>query len=126
MGSDCSLITTELVQKLKFPKSHLPQNINLQGFSSTSNVTVTDCIFVSLVLDNVSFENVKFYVVDNLTGCDVLIGRNVTEDPSVMYVRVGEILKFEKIERVSTILSNEYLNLNVAPEYNDELKKLFD
>lgn len=126
MGSDCSLITAEVAKKLKFMKSELTKPINLQGFSKNSVATVTEFITTTLVLDDVEFENVKLYVINNLSGCEVLIGRNVTEDPSVMYVRIGDVLKFEKTEKINLVLSSDELDFNVSLKYKGELKQLFD
>lgn len=125
MGSDCSLITSDLVKQLKLTKLKLAKPVHLQGFSNCSVVLVDDYVTTSLILDGIKFESVDFYIINELSGCDVLIGRNVTEDTSVMYTRIGNQLTFQKTVNVSAVLSSE-VKFNVPDKYCDALKDLFN
>lgn len=66
----------------------------IQGFSKDSSRTVTHKINTSLKLDDVNITDVDVYIIDGLAGCDILIGRNVTERCDLIYSRIGDSLRF--------------------------------
>jgi hypothetical protein len=67
--------------------------VTLQGFFKNSLKTVTEKVTVKLTVDLVDI--VDMFILDELSGCNVLIGRNVTERSDLMYSRIGETLTFE-------------------------------
>jgi hypothetical protein len=100
MGSDCSLITTDLIRQCSLRPFKLNKPISLVGFTNDSSVQVTEAVAVNLKVDNVELFT-TLYVVDMLAGCDLLVGRNFTEDRSIMYTRIGDILTFESVQVLS-------------------------
>lgn len=100
MGSDCSLIKSEIVKQQQLQTFKLNSPINLVGFASDSSVQVTEAIATTLKVDTVELF-ITMYVVDSLSGCNILIGRNFTEDRSIMYTRVGDTLTFEHVQALN-------------------------
>lgn len=94
-GSSCSLISESLLKQHGLHSNKLPSPVTLQGFSKHSAKIVNDVINVTLKLDSVCVDKVDFYVMDDLVGCDILIGRNVTERPDLIYSRIGDVLQFD-------------------------------
>lgn len=97
-GSSCSLISESLVKKYAFQIYPLSVPVTLQGFSKDNLKVVTHKVNVNLKLDSVNIENVEMYILNELSGCDILIGRNVTERSDLMYSRVGNLLKFDYVK----------------------------
>lgn len=95
MGSSCSIIKEDLVNKYSLPITVLPKPVALQGFTNDSIKTVYNIVKVNIKLDAVFLENVEMYVLNELSGCDILVGRNITERQDLMYSRVGNALKFD-------------------------------
>lgn len=124
-GSSCSLITESLVKKHLLDTDLLPSPVTLQGFSKQSSKTITSKITANLRLDSISIDNIDFYVIDDLVDCEILIGRNVTERPDLVYSRVGDQLKFDYAKSFSEFCSNvDELELD-ADSHQTELMSLF-
>ncbi|XP_026732674.1 uncharacterized protein LOC113497348 [Trichoplusia ni] len=94
-GSSCSLVSESVVEKYSLQISILPSPVLLQGFSKHNSKPVTHKVTVNLKIDSVSLTSVDFYVIDDLVGCDILIGRNITERNDLIYSRVGNSFKFD-------------------------------
>lgn len=109
MGSDCSLITTNLVKQYKLKTFTLNSPINLVGFTTDSKATVTHAVAINLKVDTVELI-VTLYVINTLLGCEILIGRNFTEDKNIMYTRMGDSLTFKPLPTINVlkINSNQY------------------
>ncbi|XP_063635180.1 uncharacterized protein LOC134805918 [Cydia splendana] len=104
-GSSCSIISQSLVTKHCLQTAELPSPVTLNGYKEHSSKIVTTVLKANLKLDSVEVNNVEFYIMDDLVGCDILIGRNVTERPDLMYSRIGEVLKFDYVKTL-----NEFCN----------------
>lgn len=100
MGSDCSLITSDSVEKYKLQPFNLNNPINLVGFTNSTSIHVSKAVAVNLKVDTVELVSLM-YVIESLSGCDILIGRNFTEDSSIMYTRVGNTLTFEPVKTMA-------------------------
>lgn len=94
-GSSCSLIAESLVNKLSLKFTELPSPVILQGFSKQNYKKVTKKVLVDISFDSIALHDVDFYVIDDLVGCDLLIGRNITERSDLVYSRVGDLLQFQ-------------------------------
>lgn len=94
-GSSCSLISLALAKKFNLRMCPITSPITLQGFQKDSIETVSSLVTVNLKIDSVIVQNVELYVLKELSGCEILIGRNVTERTDIMYSRIGKILKFD-------------------------------
>ncbi|CAK1595379.1 unnamed protein product [Parnassius mnemosyne] len=82
---------------------------------------------VNIKLDSVKINNVEMYILSELSGCDILIGRNVTEGPDLMYSRIGENLTFEyakNVESTCNITDELRLDFDTDSHY-DEIVRLF-
>lgn len=110
MGSDCSLITTDLMTKLNLKSFSLSSPINLVGFTSDSSVKVTEAVTATICVDSVELV-ITLYVISSLSGCDILIGRNFTEDGRLMYVRVGDTLTFQSVQALNVCKVNVASNV---------------
>lgn len=121
MGSDCSLITTELVNKFKLQPISLNKPINLVGFTNDLSAQVTEAVAVTLKVDSVELI-ITLYIIDALSGCDILIGRNFTEDKNIMYVRVGETLTFQSVQAFN--VCNIKITNSVSAEYKMALNNI--
>lgn len=102
MGSDCSLITSNLVKELGLKPSKLNKPVHLVGFTGSMTVEVTEAVVVNFGVDQVELI-VTFYVINSLAGCEILVGRNFTEERSIMYTRVGDKLTFSSVEFVANV-----------------------
>lgn len=122
MGSDCSLITTEFVNKLKLQPFSLKNSINLVGFTGSSGTQVTQAVAIKLKVDSVELIT-TFYAIDMLTGCNILVGRNFTEDKSIMYVRIGDSLTFHPINSLN--VCNIDTLKNVPQQYVSVIQNIF-
>lgn len=121
MGSDCSLITTELVKQHNLRPFCLEQPINLVGFINDLSAQVTEAVTAMLRVDSVE-SIITFYVIDSLSDCDILIGRNFTEDKSIMYARVGDTLTFQSMQ--TSIVNNIDVVNNVSSSHENILKNI--
>lgn len=119
MGSDCSLITADLVKVHKLKPSDLEAPTNLVGFTSDSSIQVTKTVTVNIKVDSVEL-TITLFVIDALSGCNLLIGRNFTEDRSIMYARVGDMLTFQSVD------SFNILKIESSNEIDSEHKKLLN
>lgn len=124
MGSDCSLITAKLVKQYNLQPFTLNSPINLIGFTSASNVTVSKAVAITLKVDTVELI-ITLYVIDELSGCDILIGRNFTEDRSIMYIRVGDSLTFRPAETLKVFNVNSSRYNDRSREHESILNKMF-
>lgn len=100
-GSSCSLISEKLAKQYSFNCIPMPSPILLQGFSSQTSKTVTHKIKVKLTMDSISLTDIDFYIINDLVGCDILIGRNVTERPDLVYSRIGDVFRFDYANKFS-------------------------
>lgn len=124
MGSDCSLITADLVKQYGLKPFRLNEPINLVGFANDSGIQVTEAVAITLKVDNVALI-VTMYIIEQLSGCEILIGRNFTEDRSIMYVRVGEILTFQPVQALSVFkIDPQSLNESFR-EHESVLERIF-
>lgn len=123
MGSDCSLVTENFVEIYNLQTFHLNTPINLIGFTSSTSIQVSKAVAVSLKVDTVELVTV-LYVIDTLSGCDMLIGRNFTEDNSIMYTRVGNSLTFQPVETMCIFEINANLKGKYAGEHNQLLNTI--
>lgn len=88
MGSDCSLIKKELVEEFKLIPTLLDNPVTLTGFTTGSSTEVSHTVTATITVDRVSLF-IRFYVIDSLCGCSILIGRTFAEILNIMYTRVG-------------------------------------
>ncbi|XP_063545941.1 uncharacterized protein LOC134753907 [Cydia strobilella] len=79
MGAACSLITEDFVRRNNLHTFLLNAPVNLFGFRNDLSAQVTRAVAVNLKVDSVAMIT-TFYVIDELSGGDILIGRNFTED----------------------------------------------
>lgn len=121
MGSDCSLITTALVNQYKLQPFVLNSPINLVGFTTDLSAQVTKAVSATLKVDSVELI-ITLYVIDALSGCDILIGRNFTEEKSIMYVRVGDTLTFQSVDALHVCGVDTIVN--VSSDYQIILKNI--
>lgn len=121
MGSDCSLITSALANQFKLQPFPLNNSITLVGFTNDFSATVTNAVSANLKVDSVELI-ITLYIIDVLSGCDILIGRNFTEDKNIMYVRIGETLTFQSVQSLS-VCNIEFAN-NVPREYQSTLNNI--
>lgn len=125
MGSDCSLITSELVKQYQLSAFKLHNPINLVGFTSDSSVQVTEAVATTLKVDTVELF-ITLYVVDTLSGCNMLIGRNFTEDRSIMYTRVGDVLTFEHAQVLNINKIDSRVLSEIPQEHQPLLNSILD
>lgn len=127
-GSSCSIISSRLVKKENIMTVLLDSPVTLQGFSRDSLKTVTEMVTVDLTLDDLSIKAVEMYILEELSGCDILIGRNVTERSDLMYSRIGENLTFNYSSNYNHLCKAvDDLKPNFdADSHHHELIKLFD
>lgn len=124
MGSDCSLIVSSLVDKLNLVPLRLDSPVRLTGFTSETRMEVTEAVSVLLKVDNVRLE-VTLYVVQELSGCNILIGRNFTENKSIMYTRVGNSLVFQQVTKEQIcLIETSMFNAN-STDHVQLLSELF-
>lgn len=76
-GSSCSIIKSDLVNKQNMKRIEMTTPVMLQGFSKDNFKVVKEFVRIDLTLDSVKICGVDMYILDELTGCDILIGRNV-------------------------------------------------
>ncbi|KAG7304531.1 hypothetical protein JYU34_011480 [Plutella xylostella] len=105
-GSSCSLIVASIVEKYALQKYTLEIPVLLQGFSKESQKTITQAVKVDIQLDSVHIKDVEMYVIDELTGCEILIGRNVTERSDLMYSRIADQLTFDYAEKFTNFCNS--------------------
>lgn len=124
MGSDCSLITSAKVHELNLIPFKLNNIVVLTGFNYESRTQVTEAVSVLLKVDNVEF-TITFYIITSLSDCNILIGRNFTENTDIMYTRVGDRLVFKPVtrEQVFSVVSSMF-NGKFA-EHADLLERIF-
>ncbi|KAI5633900.1 ty3 transposon peptidase domain-containing protein [Phthorimaea operculella] len=125
MGSDCSLITCDVVEKLGLPTFKLETPVHLTGFTAGSFSEVKEGVNANLTVDSVELP-VTFYVINKLSGSNVLIGRNFTENNRIMYSRVGNSLVFQPAvvtEQVS-LIDSSMLNTS-SSEHLSALNEIF-
>lgn len=127
-GSSCSIIASSLVVKQKMQRWPLTTPVTLHGFSKDSLKTVKEVVRVNLKLDFVEIKNVDLYILDDLSGCDILIGRNVTERPDLMYSRIGKNFTFQYAESFNDFCNviNESVKNFDADSHRHELLALFN
>lgn len=65
------------------------------------------------------------YLIEDLAGCSILIGRNFTEDSTLMYTRVGNTLKFSAVSSDQVALIECSLFKTASTEYITSLEELF-
>lgn len=97
-GSSCSIISERLVRKYSLPIISLKTPATLQGFSNDNTKTVSEIVRTKIKIDSVVAEDVEMYILRDLAGCDILLGRNVTERNDLMYTRVGNTLTFSYVQ----------------------------
>lgn len=124
-GSSCSLISESVVEKYSLKTSALPSPVLLQGFSRHHSKPVTRKVTVDLKIDCVSLTAVNFYVIDDLVGCDILIGRNITERNDLIYSRVGNSFKFDYAQSLSEFCDAIHETKIDTDTYLNELIYLF-
>lgn len=125
-GSSCSLIQKQILLNHKIEIQPLDTPVILHGFSKDSSQTVTHHTVVDLQIDSVLLSNVQFYVIDEICGCSVLIGRNITERTDLMYCRIGNTFKFSYSDKYE-----EFCNVIQCTDFDadfchEELIKLFN
>ncbi|CAK1599297.1 unnamed protein product [Parnassius mnemosyne] len=82
---------------------------------------------VNIKLDSVKINNVEMYILSELSGCDILIGRNVTEGLDLMYSRIGENLMFEyakNVESACNIMDELRLDFDTDSHYDEIVSPL--
>lgn len=123
-GSSCSLISDSLAKTKSLQYIELPSPVHLQGFSKQNIKSVSHKVTVNLKIDSVSLTNIDLYIIDDLVDCEILIGRNVTERPDLMYSRIGDVLKFD-YAKTFTEFCNSLTELDVdCNYYQNELMTL--
>lgn len=125
MGSSCSLITSSLAQKLNLNTFYLDKPVMLTGFKVDSYSQVTKAVQVDVEVDTVKL-NVTMYILDELSGCPILIGRNFTEDKTIMYLRIGSNLTFRPIQKDQVALIESTMFNCDSKDHIPLLNKLFD
>ncbi|XP_053619325.2 uncharacterized protein LOC128680304, partial [Plodia interpunctella] len=111
MGSDCSLITSNLANALGLVQYSLENPVTLTGFTNESHTTVDMAVTEKLKVDNVELL-ITFYIIKSLSNCNLLIGRNFTENKDIMYTRIGSSLVFQPVN-YKQVLVVESLKFNV-------------
>lgn len=124
MGSSCSLITPILAKELNLLPFRLKKIIVLTGFKTDAVTQVTHGVNVHLLIDKAEL-NITMYLLDNLSGCPLLIGRNFTEDKSIMYMRVGNNLTFCQASCEQVALIDSSMFDCSSTEQNELLNNLF-
>lgn len=77
-------------------------------------------VTVDLKIDSIALTNVEFYIIDDLADCEILIWRNITERPDLMYSRVGNVFKFD-YANAFTEFCNTLAELDIdCTEYQNE------
>lgn len=126
-GSSCSIISSEAANGMNLRRYSLNYPVMLQGFSKDSLRMVKEIVRVNIKLDSVDTKDVEMYILDEISGCNILLGRNITELPSLMYVRLGDSLTFQKVDNLggfcNTVVDSDLLF--DANSNHDELRKLF-
>lgn len=126
-GSSCSIISKRLAMEYSLPITILDVPITLQGFSNDNIKTVTSTVKTKIQIDSVVIEDVEMYVLNDLSGCDILIGRNVTERNNLMYTRVGNTLTFsyaQSFYNFCNVIREMDFEFD-AESHQDELAALF-
>ena len=92
-SSDC-LIKASLVLDNGFEYIRAPST--LLGFGKANNEVRSSCVIDEKVeVDSCIVDKVRLRVVpDDVIPCDVIVGRNFTENPSVTYFRIDDKLEF--------------------------------
>ena len=96
-SSDC-LIKASLVLDNGFEYIRAPST--LIGFGKSNNEVRSSCVIDEKVeVDSCIVDKVRLRVVpDDVLPCDVIVGRNFTENPSVTYFRIDDKLEFRPRE----------------------------
>lgn len=124
MGSDCSLIVPSLVNKLGLQTRELDKHVNLTGFTNSITIKVNKVVESRLKIDKVELM-VTMYVIDSLSDCELLIGRNFTENKNIMYSRIGDTLAFDNATLQVSVIDTPNLDVSCA-EHENVLKNLFN
>lgn len=119
MGSDCSLITNITVNQFGMQTFPLNTPINLTGFTSELYAQVEQAVITKIKVDSVEL-TITLYVIDTLSNCDILIGRNFTENKSIMYTRLGDKLTFQSVELLNVCAVSTFNNS--SPDHEQLLK----
>lgn len=104
-GSEISLITRELAQKLNLSIEKLcrPIIISVVGGNTIEIIEKTKS---DISIDGITL-NVEFLITTFCTEkCNVLLGQNFTESPLITYKRVGNVLSFSKYHHVCATFQN--------------------
>lgn len=121
LGSDCSLIQKEIVQKFKLKILHLEKEVSLTGFLGTGT-TVTEYIKAHVQVDEAKLF-CKLYVLDDSSFSHaVLIGRNFSEHQSLFYYRINDRLFFKSKQT----LENSNFQLDHDPLSSADHSALYD
>ncbi|CAH2219626.1 jg398 [Pararge aegeria aegeria] len=113
MGSDCSLIVPSLVNKLGLLTRELEKPVKLTGFTNSITIEVNKAIESTLKIDKVELM-VTMYVIDSLSDCEILIGRNFTEHRNIMYSRIGDSLLFDNVAIQVSMINVPNLNISCS------------
>lgn len=124
MGSDCSLISSGLSDELGLEKFMLNKPVRLTGFTTDSVTEVIKAVKGSVKVDDVCLDTI-FYIIDNLSGCNLLIGRNFTENKDIMYTRVGNNLLFKTVTQEEVRLIHTTMLKSDSQNYVNTLNKIF-
>lgn len=98
--------------------------ITLVGFTDHSTVQVTKAVALKLKVDFVELV-ITLYVIDALSECDILIGRNFTEDTSIMYTRIGGTLTFQPVADLQVLKIDTYPHNTSFTDHETILNKIF-
>lgn len=113
-GSDCSIISEELVNKLGLKTHDLQTYIVLSVFGGTE-IEIRSKVNCLVEIDGVKL-NIELLITKScLKTADVLIGQNFTEDPQIKYERVGDSLNFSYLNKIN-LINKLYINIGESSQ----------